>query len=111
MKVTFLVILLYLMSIGNMFAQSGNSDQNVAIITQLSSSDTYIFNHEMQYFEAFEKRLFSELNSDEEEIVNSLSLKNSLCKVKFNSSVSKDVREEKLALITKKMNFSDFRIE
>lgn len=111
MKITILAILSILLSPGNIFAQSEDSEQKVAIITRIASTDTYTFNHEMEYFEAFESRLFVELNGNGEDVVESLSIANGVCEIKFKETVPQDIHEEKLEILTRKMNFSDFRIK
>lgn len=111
MKITIIAFLLFFFSSEIMFAQSEDSEQNVAVVTRVDSLNTYTFNHEVEYFEAFEDRLLVELNSNGEEVVESLSIANALCEIRFKENVPQDIHEEKLAILTRKMNFVDFRIK
>lgn len=110
MKYCLLILVLVFLSVGGVFSQSENSQTNTVVIRKDSLQSRYLFNHEVEYYEAFENRLISELNSDGV-VVRSLDLDNFICEVVFKNDVSTKLCHEKLGVLVRHLNFSDYRIE
>jgi hypothetical protein len=110
MKSYFLVLSVIFFSMSGVFSQAENNDEKVALVSKDISSNTYTFNHEVDYFEAFENRLITVLNK-EQEVVKSLDLKDFKCKVVFIDDVSAEICQEKIGVLVQHLNFSDYRIK
>lgn len=110
MKSYLLALSVVFFSISAVFSQAENREGSFAYISKDLSSNKFTFSHEVDYFEAFENRLISELNK-EKIVLESLSIADYRCEVVFKETLSIAECKENLSVLVRKLNFDSFQIK